>query len=107
MPGKYKIPPLGNLPQRGRIIWERVYTQTRDRYPNYSKEVCSRIAWTAVENAGFIEVRKVWIDTRSPAYRRQIRMESKEHPRFARKAIGTIVQDHMVKRKTGTRRRKK
>jgi len=53
---KRKPPESGNLPEEGKKILDRVYTQCRGNHPAddpEDEEKCSKIAWYAVKKAGF------------------------------------------------------
>ena len=49
-PGKYRAPPSGDLPKKGKRILAAVYEKQRSR--GYSKERSARMAWGAVHRAG-------------------------------------------------------
>jgi hypothetical protein len=59
----YRPPKSGNLPPRGKRILREVYTASRHKYPGEiaaNKARSARIAWSAVEKAGYHKVGKNW-----------------------------------------------
>ncbi len=48
----------GNLPQGGKSLWEEVYNANKEKY---GEERAAKIAWTAVENAGWHRKGKEWV----------------------------------------------
>jgi cation transport regulator ChaB len=53
--GGYEPPESGDLPNKGKEILAKVYADCRSNNPDRSKEACSKIAWGAVHNAGYIK----------------------------------------------------
>jgi hypothetical protein len=50
----FKPPETGGLPDKGRRILTKAYSNCRQSNPEYSKERCSKIAWGAVGVLGII-----------------------------------------------------
>lgn len=60
--------PTGNLPEEGKQLFERVYQSSLEGSCNGDKECASRIAWTAVKNAGWKKDEAgQWVKTKSLA----------------------------------------
>lgn len=57
---EFTPPESGNLPSHGKTILARAYSACRSSNPGYSKERCSKIAWGAVENAGYRKSGEKW-----------------------------------------------
>lgn len=58
---EYKPPESGDLPEHGKKILASAYASCRKQYPAYSKERCSKIAWGAVHNAGYVKENDKWV----------------------------------------------
>jgi hypothetical protein len=51
----YEPPESGDLPEEGKKILANAYASCRSDHPDYPKEQCSKIAWGAVHNAGYVK----------------------------------------------------
>lgn len=60
----YEPPEGGDLPEHGKVILANAYASCRKNYPNYSKERCSKIAWGAVHNAGYVKKDDKWVKSK-------------------------------------------
>jgi cation transport regulator ChaB len=57
----YEPPESGDAPQEVKDILAKVYAATRKSNPDYDEERCSKIAWGAVHNAGWMkDTNDVW-----------------------------------------------
>lgn len=57
----FEPPESGDLPQHGKEILASAYAACRKQNPTYSKERCSKIAWGAVHNAGYVKENGKWV----------------------------------------------
>jgi len=57
---EFKPPEAGTLPEEGQKILAAAYSSCRKDNPNYSKTRCSKIAWGAVKNAGYVKEDDKW-----------------------------------------------
>jgi len=57
---EFKPPEAGTLPEEGQKILAAAYSSCRRDNPNYSKTRCSKIAWGAVKNAGYVKEDDKW-----------------------------------------------
>jgi len=100
MPGKYKVPPYGNLPARGVSILKREYEHNRSKHPEWTKQRCAREAWDVVKKHGFVKAEcGKWIDTHSARYKQMFKVERKEHPEMSVATVHRIVRDHYCKKR--------